>query len=299
MALQTKHKAYLALTWTSIVWGSTWVVSKIGVQKIPALELSAVRQLIAGIIFLSFFLIKGQKLPTAKQFGWIVVMSFLMFVFANGLSTWSVQYIPSGLAALIAALYPLCVVILEFLFFKRTSQSLLTFIGLFLGVAGIAIVFYENAFHMQPAGYAFGVFLAIFAMLAWSLGTIYVARNKYEMNPYYALGWQMIIGSVFIFILAISTNNFIPISNIPGDVWLILAYLVIMGSILAFIAFIYTMKHLSPAVASLYAYINPIVAIIIGSIILNEKLTVYIIVGSLVTLIGVYLVNYSVKRIKQ
>jgi drug/metabolite transporter (DMT)-like permease len=299
MALQTKHKAYLALAWTSLIWGSTWVVSKIGVQKIPALELSAVRQLIAGIIFLSFFLIKGQKLPTAKQFGWIIVMSFLMFVFANGLSTWSVAYIPSGLAALIAALYPLCVVILEFLFFKRPAQSGLTFIGLFLGVAGIAIVFYENAFHAQPEGYIFGVILAIVAMLAWSLGTIYVARNKYDMNPYYALGWQMIIGSIFIFLLAIVTNNFIPITEIPGDVWLILAYLIIMGSILAFIAFIYTMKHLPPAIASLYAYINPIVAIIIGSIVLKEKLTWHIIVGSIVTLIGVYLVNYSMKRIKQ
>jgi len=299
MALQTKHKAYLALACTSLVWGSTWVVSKVGVQKIPALELSAVRQLIAGVLFLSFFTIKGEKLPTKKQFGWLIVISFLMFLLGNGLSTWSVKYIPSGLAALIAALYPLCVVVLEFLFFKRAAQSLLTFIGLFLGVGGIAIVFYENAFHHQPDGYFFGVILALLAMVGWSLGTIFIARNKYAMNPYYALGWQMIIGAALIFALAIGTNNFISILKIPADVWWVLAYLVIMGSVLAFVAFLYSMKHLSPAVASLYAYINPIVAIIIGSIILNEKLTGHIIIGSIVTLIGVYLVNYSVKRIKQ
>lgn len=299
MALTTKHKAYLALTWTSLVWGSTWIVSKIGIQEMPALNLSAVRQFIAGVLFVSFFLIKGEKIPTRKQFGWILIMSFLMFVFANGLSTWSVQYIPGGLAALIAALYPLCVVILEFLFFKRAAQSLLTFIGLFIGVAGIAIVFYENAFHQQPPGYTFGIGLAIFSMVAWSLGTIYIARNKYEMNSYYAMGWQMLIGSFFIYLMAEATNNTIPLSQISTKVWLVLAYLIIAGSILAFIAFLYSMKHLSPAVASLYAYINPIVAIIIGSIVLNEKLTGHIIIGSVVTLIGVYLVNYSVKRIKQ
>jgi len=298
MALETKHKAYLALGWTSIVWGSTWVISKITIRYVPGLELAYIRQFIAGSLFVSFFLFKGEKLPTAAQFKWIVGMSFLMFVFANALSTWSVTFIPSGLAALIAALYPLCVVLLEWMFFKRKAESWLTYIGLILGVGGIAIVFYENAFHEQPDGYVFGIALAIFSMVAWSLGTIFVARNKFNINPYYGMGWQMLCSSFFIFILAKATDNNIPISTIPIEAWGGITYLIIMGSIMAFIAFIYSMKHLSPSIASLYAYINPIVAILIGSIVLNEALTGHIIIGSLVTLCGVYLVNYSLRRLR-
>jgi drug/metabolite transporter (DMT)-like permease len=298
MALATKHKAYLALTWTSIVWGSTWVVSKITIKYIPALELAYIRQFIAGSLFVLFFLLKGEKLPSWPQFRWIIGMSFLMFVFANALSTWSVKFIPSGLAALIAALYPLCVVLLEWMFFKRKAESPLTYIGLILGVGGIALVFYENGFQHQPEGYAFGISLAIFSMVAWSLGTIFVARNKFNLNPYYGMGWQMLTASFFIFLLAQITDQHIPISDIPLKAWSGLIYLVIMGSIMAFIAFIYSMKHLTPSIASLYAYINPIVAIIIGSIVLKEQLTAYIIAGSLVTLCGVYLVNYSLRKMK-
>jgi drug/metabolite transporter (DMT)-like permease len=294
--LTTKNKAYIALTLTSIIWGTTWVASKIGIQQVPALEIASIRQFIAGILLIVFFLLRGQKLPTKKQFLWLAMMGILLFVSANGLATLSLKTIPSGMGALISALYPLSVVIIERVFFRNTRITAITFLGLLLGIGGIAVVFYDNAFANHTEGYAWGVTLALVAMLSWSIGTIVLARSKIKINPYYAAGWEMFISSIVIIIMLFISGDTIPLAQIPLTSWGALAYLVIMSNIITFIAFIYTMKHLEPAKAALYAYINPIVAIFTGSLLLSEKITWKIIAGSLITLAGVYLVNQSLKK---
>ena len=292
-----KAGGYLALGITSVVWGTTWVASKIGVDEIPALQMAYIRQFLGGICFVLFFMLyRKLPFPSRKQFLWLLVMSFLMFVMANGLSTWSLQYIPTGLSALVGALYPLSVVIIEMVFFKNRNMTVLTFAGLLLGITGIGIVFYENAFQHHPEGFLFGVVLSVFAMLSWSVGTIIIARDKIKINPYYGTGWQMLISSFILFIVAETTQPTIAMKDISATGWGAIAYLVLAGSLLAFIAFIYSMKKLPAAVSSLYAYINPLVAMVTAAIVLHEKLTMYILWGALVTLAGVFLVNYSIKR---
>ena len=256
-----------------------------------------IRQFIAGLVFVGFFLIyKKFPLPTGKQFQWIAVMAVLMFVFANGLSTWSLKWIPSGLSALIGALYPLSVVIIERLFFRSQKLTALTYVGLFLGFAGVLIVFYENAFAGIDTSMFIGLALSAIAMLSWSVGTIFLARNKAKLDPYYGTGWQMLISSVILFIWAESSQPTVAFNAISFKAWMVIIYLVVFGSIVAFIAFIYSMKKLQPAVASLYAYVNPMVAMVLGAWVINEKLTLNILWGSIVTLVGVYLVNLSIKR---
>ena len=292
-----KAGGYLALGITSIVWGTTWVASKIGVAEIPALQMAYIRQFFGGMCFVLFFMLyKKLSFPTRKQFLWLLIMSLLMFVLANGLSTWSLEFIPTGLSALVGALYPLSVVIIEMVFFKNRNMTILTFIGLLLGITGIGIVFYENAFHHQPEGFIFGVLLSVIAMLSWSVGTIIIARDKMKMNPYYATGWQMLISSFILFIVAETTQPTVALQHISATAWGVIAYLVLAGSLLAFVAFIYSMKKLPAAVSSLYAYINPLVAMVTAAIVLNEKLTMFILWGAIVTLAGVFLVNYSIKR---
>lgn len=296
MALTIKQKAYIALAATSFIWGTTWVASKVAVINAPPLQVSAMRQFIAGLIYIAFFKLKGEPWPTLKQLKPLLIMSFFLLIIANGFATWSIKYISSGLAALIAALYPLCVVIIEMIFYK-TKNTIATFIGLTLGLAGICVVFYDNAFHHNSADYLFGVFLSLVAMISWAIGTIFVARKKLNINPYYGMGWQMMLAAPFIFIMSLGTGTNISLTQIPAQTWLALAYLVIMGSCIAFVCFIYSMKHLPAAIASLYAYINPIVAMIIGGILLSEKLTVNILIGTAITIAGVYLVNHSLKEV--
>jgi len=295
--MTTKQKAYIGLVATSIIWGTSWVASKIAVKGgVPGLEVAAIRQFMGGVLFVGFFLIRGEKIPSAKQMLWLAGMGTLLFVIANGFATVALRYIPSGLAALIAALYPLSVVIIERIFFRNTKITWVTFVGLLLGITGIGIVFYDNAFHSQPEGYVLGLILSLIAMLSWSIGTIIIARNKVKINAYNATGWQMLLGSFLLMIMTLASGNTMPITAIPASTWLAIAYLVFVSSIVAFVAFIYTMKHLEPAIAALYAYINPIIAILTGSVLMDEKLTIDILIGSAITLVGVFLVNRSLKK---
>ncbi len=290
-------KGYIALSITCFLWGTTWVVSKLGVNEIPPLQMAYIRQFIAGMCFVGYFMLyKKLSLPTAKQFRWLLVMSILMFVFANGLSTWSLKFIPTGLSALIGALYPLSVVIIEKVFYKSKELTLLTFIGLFLGIMGVGIVFYEHAFHGFNRFFIIGLALSVSAMLAWSVGTVFLSRNKAAINPYYGSGWQMLISSVILFVLAETTQPTVSTTAISVKVWMVIFYLVIFGSLISFAAFIYSMKKLPAAIASLYAYFNPLVAMVLASFVLKEKLTINILWGAIVTLTGVYLVNYSIRK---
>jgi drug/metabolite transporter (DMT)-like permease len=296
--MSTQKKAYLALTITSIVWGTTWVASKMGVKHMPAFELASIRQFLGGSIYVIFFLIKGEKLPTKKQFLWLVPLAFLMFVSANGIATYGLQFISSGLAALIAALYPLSVVLIERFYYKAIKINAPTLIGLLLGLLGIGFIFYKDSMQIHGSNYVLGVLLSLFAMFSWSIGSILIARNKTDMNAYNAIGWQMLISAACMGLYTIYSGDYIPLNAIPAVSWGVIIYMVIGGSIFAFVSFIYSMKHLHPAISSLYAYINPIVAIWVGSLLLGEPMTWNSIIGTICTLIGVYLVNRSLKKQK-
>lgn len=296
--MSNQKKAYLAVTVTSIVWGTTWVASKMGISHVPAFQFASMRQFLGGIIYVIFFLVKGEGWPTPKQFLWLIPMSFLMFVSSNGIATYGLQFITSGLAALIAALYPLSVVLIERFYFKAIKITLATFMGLLLGLLGIVFIFYKDSLQLHGTQYPLGVALSLFAMITWSIGSVIISRNKINMNAYYSIGWQMLISAAVMASVALYTNKYIPLETIPIRTWGVLIYMVLGGSIFAFISFIYSMKHLQPAIASLYAYINPIVAIWVGSFLLDEKMSVTNIIGTICTLVGVYVVNNSLKKQK-
>ena len=294
-----QKKAYLALAVTSIVWGTTWVASKMGINHMPALELASIRQFFGGSIYILFFLlIKKEKLPTKKQFLWLLPMAFLMFVSSNGIATYGLQFITSGLAALIAALYPLSVVLIERFYYKAIRITPQTMLGLFLGLLGIGFIFYKDSLEVHGGQYALGVGLSMFAMLTWSVGSIIISRTKIAINPYYSIGWQMMLSAITMGLFTYFSGNYIPIKEIPAISWGVIIYMVIGGSVFAFISFIYSMKHLQASIASLYAYINPIVAIWVGSLLLKEAMSWNSIVGTICTLTGVYLVNNSLKKQK-
>jgi drug/metabolite transporter (DMT)-like permease len=293
--MANQNKAYLALTVTSIVWGTTWVASKMGVMHMPAFEMASIRQFLGGTLYVGFFLIKGEKLPTKKQFLWLLGMSLLMFVSSNGIATYGLKFITSGLAALIAALYPLSVVLIERYYYKAIEITPKTIIGLLLGLLGIGFIFYKDSLTVHGSNYILGVALSFLAMITWSIGSIIISRTKIKINAYNSIGWQMLMSAFMMGLITLISGDYIPLNQIPAISWGVIVYMVIGGSVFAFISFIYSMKHLKSSIASLYAYINPIVAIWVGSLLLDEHMTWNNIVGSVITLIGVYLVNNSLK----
>lgn len=293
--MANQNKAYLALTVTSIVWGTTWVASKMGVMHMPAFEMASIRQFLGGSLYVGFFLIKGEKLPTKTQFIWLLGMSLLMFVSSNGIATYGLKFISSGLAALIAALYPLSVVLIERYYYKAIKITPKTVIGLSLGLLGIGFIFYKDSLTVHGSNYILGVALSFLAMITWSIGSIIISRTKIKINAYNSIGWQMLMSAFIMGLITLLSGDYVPLNQIPAISWGVIVYMVIGGSVFAFMSFIYSMKHLKSSIASLYAYINPIVAIWVGSLLLDEHMTWNNIVGSIITLIGVYLVNKSLK----
>jgi drug/metabolite transporter (DMT)-like permease len=286
----------LALCWVSFFWGTTWLASKEGVKHVPALQLVAIRQFIGGSLYLLFFLYKKTAWPKGKQWKTILILSLLNFVLSNGLSTWGVKYISSGLGAIIGALFPLWIVIISY--FRGVSLARLSVIGLLISFGGICLVFYDYLPDFFKPDFRFGLFLSLLSTLTWAFGTVYTRKKAASFNPYFSLGLQMFLSSILLFAFTGATGSSVSLTAIPAIAWWSIGYLVIVGSVLTFIAFIYCLQHLPVELNSIYAYINPVVALLLGALLFNEPLTIKIIFGGAITLIGLYVVNRSIKNLK-
>lgn len=286
----------MALCWVSFFWGTTWLASKEGVKHMPALQLATIRQFLGGLIYVGYFLLKKEPWPKGKQWRTILVLSFLNFVCSNGLSTWGVKYMTSGLGAIISALFPIWIIIINFFNGERIAKMAL--FGILISFGGICIIFIDYIADFLRPDFQFGIFLMTASTITWAFGILQTKKKAASFNPYFSLGLQMLISSVFLFGITEATGVNIPLSEIPSESWWAIGYLVIIGSVLTFIAFIYTLQHLPTEISSIYVYINPIVAMILGSIIFGETLTQAIAIGSAVTLTGLYMVNKSIRKPK-
>lgn len=292
----TRAKAIFALALVCFLWGTTWLASKQGVKYIPdALQMAAIRQLIGGAFYVAFFLIKRTALPKGKQWIPILILSFLNFMISNGLSTLALQYgISGGLGAIIGAIFPLWLVVIG-LFASKEKMPLKAIIGLLLGFGGVCIIFYDHLHDLLNPQFRWGILLSVIATWTWAIATLYTKKQANFFNPYFSLGLQMMIGGFVLYIFTVSTGRSVSIMTIAWQSWVAIAYLVIFGSLIAFVCYLYALQNLPTEQASIYAYINPIVAVVLGSIIFDERLTIYLALGGLVTLLGVFLVNNAYK----
>jgi drug/metabolite transporter (DMT)-like permease len=284
----------LALCWVSFFWGTTWLASKEGVKHMPALQLAGIRQFIGGFLYVCFFIYKKTPWPKGKQWKAILILSILNFVLSNGLSTWGVKYISSGLGAIIGAIFPLWIVLITV--FRGERIARLSVLGLVVSFAGVCVIFYDHLADFIKPDFRFGIFLSLFSTITWAYGTLYTRKKAACFNPYFSLGLQMVISSTILLAITGATGTGVSITAIPANSWWAIGYLTIIGSVLTFIAFIYALQNLPAHISSVYAYINPIVAVLLGALIFGEPLTVAIAIGGGITLCGLYLVNYSVRK---
>ena len=287
----------LALCWVSFFWGTTWIASKEGVKHMPALQLVAIRQFLGGFLYISFFLFKKVPWPKGKQWKTIIILSLLNFVLSNALSTWGVKYISSGLGAIIGAIVPLWIVIISF--FRGERLSKLSIIGLIISFCGVCVIFYDHLSDFLIPSFRFGILISLFSTLTWAFGTLYTKKKATTFNPYFSLGLQMFLSSILVFAYTGATGISIPLSEIPAISWWSIGYLVLFGSVLTFIAFIYALQNLPAEISSNYSYINPIIAVVLGAIIFGEDLNAAIVIGGFVILSGLYMINYSLRKKRQ
>jgi len=260
----------------------------------PALQLAGIRQFIGGSLYVAYFLYKKAPWPKGKQWKTIFILSVLNFVLSNGLSTWGVKYISSGLGAILAAIFPLWIVIITL--FRGEKIARLAILGLVISFGGVCLIFYDHLSDFLIPNFRFGILISIIATITWAFGTLYTKKKAASFNPYFSLGLQMFISSIIILAITGATGTGVNITLIPANSWWAIGYLVIIGSVLTFVAFIYALQHLPPEISSIYAYINPIIAVLFGALIFGESLTIAIAIGGAITLSGLYLVNYSIRK---
>lgn len=262
----------------------------------PALQLAGIRQFIGGFLYVAFFLYKKVSWPKGKQWKTILILSLLNFVLSNGLSTWGVKYISSGLGAIIGAIFPLWIVLITV--FRGEKIARLSVLGLIISFGGVCVIFYDHLTDFLKPDFRFGIIISLISTVSWAFGMMYTRKKAASFNPYFSLGLQMLISSFVTLAIVGATGTGVKLSSIPANSWWAIGYLVVFGSVLTFIAFIYMIQRLPAEINSIYAYINPIVAILLGTLIFDESLTVAIALGGGITLFGLYLVNYSFRKAK-
>ncbi|MBN8666628.1 MAG: EamA family transporter [Chitinophagales bacterium] len=289
------NKAIFALVLVCFFWGTTWLASRVGVEHMPALQLAGIRQLIGGSIYVGWFLYKGMAFPKGKEWVPVLILSFLNFIIANGFSTWGLEGIRSGgLGAIIGAIFPLWLVFIGLLGDGK-KMPVMAIVGLVIGFGGVCVIFAEHFEDFFNPEFLFGIILSLIATLAWAFGTLYTKKQALHFNAYFSLGIQMLISGVVLSIIAPVSGRAVPMAQIPWEAWASIAYLVLFGSVISFVAYLYALQRLPTELASIYAYINPIVAVVLGALFFQEKLTIYIALGGIITILGVYLVNRAYK----
>ena len=298
----TKETIFIVLAFFAIyvIWGSTYLLNKIAVQELSPLYLSSTRFTLAGILI--FGISKALKLKltiTRKQFLNNLLVGFLFLVYGNGVFVWALKYIDSSFAALQASSLPLVVLILMRILHKKKIKNV-ALLGVFLGILGIYLLVSQQEI-TSGENMLLGVFMISTCIISWAFGSVFVSTAEMHSSYFVNSGYQMFTAGM---LLAIS-------SLIVGEEWkspLVwssatvnsMTLLIIFGSIVAFTAFNFLLKRVSPEKVATSSYVNPIIALLLGWYVLDENITLQSIIAAIILLLGVYFMNSSknFKRLK-
>ena len=278
----------LSLLVTYVVWGSTYLAIRVAVREGAGwgpFWLGATRVLAAAAVLFAFNAIRGARLrPTRAEFGILAATGILLWVGGNGAVNWAEQRIDSGLAALIVGTMPIWVALMESLMDRRRPSFLLS-VSLVVGFAGLVVL----TFPMLEDGVKsdlIGVVAVVFAAVSWGFGSIVVNRRPLKFDPIVISGWQQLVGGVGFVLIALMVHE--PAPRPTAEAWAAWIYLVVFGSLLAYTCFVYALRLLPTTVVMTYAYVNPVIAVLLGWVILSEPITTYTLAGMVLIVCGVY-----------
>jgi len=292
-----KTKLYLALFCVAFFWGTTFLGIRIGIETIPPFLLAGIRNLISGFIIFFYLLFQRKLEPiNPRQFLRAFILSIMMIVLANGLTTYSEKYITSGLASLISTLSPFFVLILN-LILGNEKLSIKTTLGILLGMFGIFLIYQNSLSDLLNPEYRQGVFAILIAVLMWAIGTIITKKgSENSLTMLMNVSVQMIIAGIIL-----TAIQFILTPTISTESWslrsvLAMVYLAVFGSVVGYVAYSYLITQMSSTKVSVLSYVNVVVALFLGWLILDETITSRIIIAASLIIGGVFIVNY--KKVK-
>lgn len=295
-----KSKILIVLAFFAIyvIWGSTYLWNKIAVAEMAPLFLASLRFIVAGVLIMIIAKIMKLSLKiTQKQLLNSAIAGFLFLVYGNGVFVWALKYVDSGFAALLASTQPLFVLFLLRLIDNKKMQRK-SIIGVFLGLFGMYLLVSQKDITTSE-GSLLGIFMILTCVLSWSYGSVFVSKADLPRNFFVSTGYQMLIAG---FILGVSSllfqESWVSLIHLSFKVQLSMILLILFGGIVAFTAFNYLLKSVSPEKVATSAYVNPVVALFLGWYVLDENLTAQSIIASGILLTGVYFIT-SRKRVNK
>lgn len=278
-----------------VIWGSTYLLNKIAVTELPPFKLASIRFVTAGLLIFGIAKLLGKKITiTVKQFKNTIIAGFLFLTFGNGVVVWALKYVDSGFAALEISAQPLVVLILMRIIDGKEIKTM-SFIGVILGIIGIYLLVSQKELITQEGTIA-GILMIFVCMISWAYGSIFVAKADLPSNYFVNTGYQMLTGGIMLAITSFAFNEgWTNPTDWSDKVQLSMVLLVVFGSIVAFTAFNYLLKVVSPEKVATSTYVNPIIALLLGAYFLNEKITTQSIIAAVILLTGVYFINTSKK----
>ncbi|MNS55553.1 putative inner membrane transporter YedA [compost metagenome] len=295
--MQQNTKAWIALIFICIAWGTTYLGIKYGLEALPPFLMAGVRQTIAGLI-IGLMALSNRKANdwSMANIGRQAMIGFLLITLGNGLVSWAEAYIPSGVAALVCATMPVMSVLITLARHKQERVNAFIIIGMLLGFAGVAINFKDSVSDLSNTKYLMGIVATLVATTSWAYGSIMGKRNKSDANPVFNSAVQVFSGGIFLLLFSPLVDDYHKINLQHTHALMAIVYLITVGSVLAYTAYMYALKHLPVGVVMIYAYINPLVAVLLGWQLAGEPLTMYTLLSFLCIALGVYLVNLGYKR---
>jgi drug/metabolite transporter (DMT)-like permease len=274
-----------------IIWGSTYLFNKIAVTELPPFFLASIRFIIAGLLIMTIAkFLKFKIAITKKQFLNSLIAGFLFLVYGNGVFVWALKYVDSGFAALLASTQPLFVLLLMRLIDRKPMQKK-SIIGISLGLIGMYLLVSQQEVSASE-GSILGVFMIFTCVLSWSYGSVFVSKADLPKNFFVSTGYQMLTAGTILFIGSlIFKETWVSPLNWSTEVQLSMLFLIFFGGIVAFTSFNYLLKMVSTEKVATSAYVNPIIAMLLGWYVLDESLSTQSIIASAVLLTGVYFIN--------
>lgn len=290
MEKEKNTRAYLSLLSIYIVWGTTYLAIRIGVEHLPPVLFTGLRWIVAGPIMLMLLLLKKYRLPNKNDMLHLGISGLLLLGGGNGLVVFAEQWVPSGLTALLITTVPFWVVGIDAIIPQGKKINPTILLGLFLGLVGIGIIFGEDFVRLFDPSYLGGIIALMFAVFLWSVGTLYSKYKKISVHPLMGAATQMIIAGIVITALGLILGEGSEFHFTTSGFYAYL-YLVIFGSLIGYGSYIYAIAHLPISLVTTYAYVNPIIALFLGWLVLDEQISIWIVLAAAIILIGVTLVK--------
>jgi drug/metabolite transporter (DMT)-like permease len=292
---QQRFRVMVAFGLVYVLWGSTYLAMRIIVRDLPPYVAGATRYLVSGPVMLLACVVLGRKIRlTRGDFARLSVISVLLLSLGNIGVLWAEEYVPSGLAALIVALVPIWVVIIEAWVFRAGRMTAQGLFGLFLGIGGLLVLLWPRIASGTHLGRQelFGCAILAAASFFWALGSVFSHRFSLTVDVFVSAAWQMTIAGVVNGVVALAAGQFVK-SHWTLSALSAIGYLIVAGSWIGYTAYIYLLEHVPTPKVATYAYVNPIVALILGWLVLREQVDTFMLVGTVIIIASVALVNTS------